>query len=237
MKCCDFCKKQIEIAKKCPYCGNYIYTFAAEFIFGQTKNDFFPCEVNLTDKYLIVKKRSKGSFLGQTVAAAAGGIVGAAIAANAEKARSVDFGYYPISNIKYAIYPYRNNKLKNNLAVKIINSDDTDFILRFDLNGVFCESMTKRFVNGISDVGVNIQSGLNQNNGEVYCRNPFVDINTFGIYRFNESKKVDSSANNVYASATFNECNTNDLPPKFCFNCGTSLNKNDKFCSKCGQKI
>lgn len=42
-----------------------------------------------------------------------------------------------------------------------------------------------------------------------YCRNLFVDINTFGIYRFTENKKVDSSANNVYAT-TFNECNTND---------------------------
>lgn len=186
MRRCEFCNEVLSQGI-CQSCGSVKYRGAASFIYGVTEKDKYPCETYLTDKYVIVRKRSNASFVGQS-AAAVGGVVGALIAEGVHKNMASGFGYYPLANIQSAIYPYRTDKIKNNLAIKFINKDNTDFILLFNKNGLTSGIFVKKFIKALISSGMLIDSGLNRKYGKVYCENPFVNINTFGNYRYVEKK-------------------------------------------------
>ena len=246
---CEFCKAEIAAPGKCPVCGNFVIRGAATFVYGRTSKDAYTCELGLTDTYLIVKKRSKSSMIAQTTAAGFGGIVGEAIYISAQSKLAKDRGYYPITNIKQVIYPYKNKKYKGVLAAKIINKDDTDFILVMNLNGVLSEKSAKLFFGKFSTVGVPVIDGSHVNYGDVFCSHPFVNEDTFGVYRdIGATAPVTVPPTNTVSVPVQPVVNaavpvvspappTNPVAPRFCAQCGSPLSPNDRFCGRCGSPI
>lgn len=178
MAFCEFCKAEGQKTGTCAYCGTVYYTAGVTFIYGQTEKDSYGSEFRLTNKYLIVRSVSKAEMAGNVTAGAAFGLIGALAATAVDSARKKSYGFYDLQDLQKVIYPYHTNSLKKDTAFKFINKDGSDFVLNFNLNGMFCGKAAKNFADALVKVGVFVENGT----GSKYpfcCMNPFVNQATF----------------------------------------------------------
>ena len=178
MDTCEFCKTEGQKTGTCVYCGTVHYTAGVTFIYGQTEKDSYGCEFRLTNKYLIVRDLSNAEMAGNATAAAAFGLIGAFVATAVNSVRKKHYGFYDLRDIQKVIYPYHTKSLKKDTAFKFINKDGSDFILNFNLNGLFSGNAAKKFADLLVKVGVFIENGA----GMKYpfcCMKPFVNKATF----------------------------------------------------------
>lgn len=178
MAFCEFCKVEGQKTGTCAYCGTVYYTAGVTFIYGQTEKDSYGSEFRLTNKYLIVRSVSKAEMAGNVTAGAAFGLIGALAATAVDSARKKSYGFYDLQDLQKVIYPYHTNSLKKDTAFKFINKDGSDFVLNFNLNGMFSGKAAKNFADALVKVGVFVENGA----GSKYpfcCMNPFVNQATF----------------------------------------------------------
>ena len=178
MAFCEFCKAEGQKTGTCAYCGTVYYTAGVTFIYGQTEKDSYGSEFRLTNKYLIVRNVSKAEMVGNVTAGAAFGLIGALAATAVDSARKKSYGFYDLQDLQKVIYPYHTNSLKKDTAFKFINKDGSDFVLNFNLNGMFSGKAAKNFADALVKVGVFVENGA----GSKYpfcCMNPFVNQATF----------------------------------------------------------
>lgn len=179
MAFCDFCKAEGQKTGTCAYCGTVYYTAGVTFIYGQTEKESYGSEFRLTDKYLIVRSVSKAEMAGNVTAGAAFGLIGALAATAVDSARKKNYGFYDLQELQKVIYPYHTNSLKKDTAFKFVNKDGSDFVLNFNLNGLFSGKAAKNFADTLVKVGIYVENGA----GTQYpfcCMNPFVNQTTFG---------------------------------------------------------
>ena len=179
MAFCDFCKAEGQKTGTCAYCGTVYYTAGVTFIYGQTEKESYGSEFRLTDKYLIVRSVSNGEMLGNVTAGAAFGVLGALAAGAVDAARKKSYGFYDLQELQKVIYPYHTNSLKKDTAFKFVNKDGSDFVLNFNLNGMFSGKAAKNFAEALIKAGVYIENGAG-NKFPVCCMKPFVNKDTFG---------------------------------------------------------
>lgn len=179
MAFCEFCKAEGQKTGTCAYCGTVYYTAGVTFIYGQTEKESYGSEFRLTDKYLIVRSVSNGEMLGNVTAGAAFGLIGALAATAVDSARKKNYGFYDLHDLQKVIYPYHTKSLKKDTAFKFINKDGTDFVLNFNLNGMFSGKAAKNFADILVKNGIFVEDGSRTNYG-VCCMNPFVNKETFG---------------------------------------------------------
>jgi len=179
MAFCEFCKMEGQKGGACAYCGTAYYTAGVTFIYGQTEKESYGSEFRLTDKYLIVRSVSNGEMLGNVTAGAAFGVLGALAAGAVDAARKKSYGFYDLQDLQKVIYPYHTNTLKKDTAFKFVNKDGSDFILNFNLNGMFSGKAAKNFADALIKVGVFVENGAG-NKFSVCCMKPFVNKDTFG---------------------------------------------------------
>jgi len=179
MAFCEFCNTEGQKTGACACCGNLRYTAGVTFIYGPTEKDSYGCEFRLTDKYLIVRSVSKGEMTGNVAAGAAFGLLGALAAEAVNASRSKDYGFYDLQELQKVIYPYHTGGLKKDTAFKFVNKDGSDFILNFNLNGMFCVKNAKTFADLLRQAGISMENGSAMTN-PVCCARPFVNQLTFG---------------------------------------------------------
>lgn len=178
MAFCEFCKAEGQKTGTCAYCGTVYYTAGVTFIYGQTEKDSYGSEFRLTNKYLIVRSVSKAEMAGNVTAGAAFGLIGALAATAVDSARKKSYGFYDLQDLQKVIYPYHTNSLKKDTAFKFINKDGSDFVLNFNLNGMFSGKAAKDFAATLVNLGVFVENGA----GSTYpfcCMTPFVNQATF----------------------------------------------------------
>ncbi len=181
------CKADGQKTGTCAYCGTVFYTAGVTFIYGETEKESYSSEFRLTDKYLIVKCVSKAEMVGSITAEAVGysigGLVGGLIggmAANAvETSQKKSYGFYDLQELQKVIYPYHTDSLKKDTAFKFINKDGSDFVLNFNLNGLFSDKAAKNFADTLVKVGIYVENGSCKQY-PFCCMNPFVNRTTFG---------------------------------------------------------
>lgn len=178
MAFCEFCKAEGQKTGTCAYCGTVYYTAGVTFIYGQTEKDSYGSEFRLTNKYLIVRSVSKAEMAGNVTAGAAFGLIGALAATAVDSARKKSYGFYDLQDLQKVIYPYHTNSLKKDTAFKFINKDGSDFVLNFNLNGMFSGKAAKNFAEALVKVGVFVENGAGSKY-PFYCINPFVNQATF----------------------------------------------------------
>lgn len=264
MSVCEFCKNENQVTATCAYCGNFICGGSGNFVFG-SQGEKMSAEVKITTKYIIIRKLSKTELATSVGAGAGFGLVGALVANGINAAMKKTYAYYDIQEIEKAIYPYQNKKYKKDLAVKIINKDGTDFILVFDMNGLFSSKSAKIMIDGIAKAGIFIENGLGKNYGAEYCSHPFVNMDTFGVricksastfVKMTDKNYVAESANNSVNAPSFqmpvknevkvdaftaqhenNSGNTDVKAQITCAMCGEKTESGSKFCPKCGASL
>lgn len=178
MDFCKLCKTDGETAGKCKNCGNSYFDGCADFIYGKTEKESFGCECILTNKYLIVRRVTKKEMLGGTAMVATGGLLGAAVNSAINKARKMTFGFYDINEFDKVIFPFNAKGIKTDTAFRIVNKDGSDFILHFDLNGMFCKKIAKSFQKALETAGIKIEQGSSEKQTQC-CQKPFVNEQNF----------------------------------------------------------
>ena len=178
MQSCEFCNNQGQKTGSCAYCGTVYYTAGVTFIYGRTEKESFGREIRISDKYLIVRSVSTGEMLGNTTVAAFG-LVGALAASAIDSARQKMYAFYDLQEVERVIYPYKTNTLKKDTAFKFINKDGTDFVINFNLNGLFCGKVAKAFADALAKTRLRVVDG-SQTTYPCCCMNPFVNKDTFG---------------------------------------------------------
>lgn len=167
MACCDFCKSAELVGATCPNCGRILCNFQECHIISGTKASTELARISLTDKYMMLYVRGTG----RTVAAASFGLLGA-LAAEALSSGN-RYGFYDFKEIEKVIYPYRNSKFKKDNALKIVNKDGSDMIIKQVIGAVGMDKLAACFKAG----GVPIDSSCTDY-GKVFCVKPFVDKKT-----------------------------------------------------------
>ncbi len=180
MALCTYCKNEGQKTNACAYCGTLTSTGMATFIYGFTEKESYGCEFTLTDKYFIVKGVSQKEMAASS-SGAAFGLVGALIveAARDEMAKKKPFAFYDLAELQKVIYPYHTKKLKKDTAFKFVNKDGSDFVLYFNLNGLFSGKSAKTFLAALAKSGVYVENGANAVNN-VCCEKPLVNKDTLG---------------------------------------------------------
>ena len=258
MAFCEFCKAEGQKTGTCAYCGTAYYTAGVTFIYGQTEKESYGSEFRLTDKYLIVRSVSKTEMAGNVTAGAAFGLLGALTATAVNAARKKSYGFYDLQDIQKVIYPYHTNSLKKDTAFKFINKDGSDFVLYFNLNGLFSGKAAKNFAEALIKVGVYVENGA----GITYpvcCMSPFVNQMTFGtrvcrsaatFVKMTEEqfiapdmmgmRQAYQPQSNFAQQQAFSARPVTPQPmeqpseQKMCSACGTMNEVQARFCSKCG---
>lgn len=181
MDICKLCKTEGETAGKCSKCGNSYFNGVADFIYGKIEKESTGCECILTNKYLIVRHISRKEMLGSTTAVAAGGLLGAAVAGAVQKARKFTYGFYDLKEIDKVVYPFNAKGIKTDTAFKFILKDGSDFILHFDLNGMFCKKVAKNFLKSLETAGIKAEQGSSEKQPQC-CQKPFVNKENFFLH-------------------------------------------------------
>ncbi len=181
MAFCEYCKNEGQKTNACAYCGTMTGGGAATFIYGYSEKECYGCQFTLTDKYLIVKAVSQKEMAAGTATGAAFGVIGILVMEAAKSAMKPknSFGFYDLQELQKVIYPYHTGKLKKDTAFKFVNKDGTDFILNFNLNGMFCGKVANTFLSALAKSGVYVENGSNMVN-QVCCEKPFLNKDTFG---------------------------------------------------------
>lgn len=247
---CDYCKSAELIGATCPNCGRILCNFQECHIISGTKASTELARITITDKYMILYVRGTG----KTVAAASFGVLGA-LAANALSSGN-RYGFYDLKEIEKVVYPYRNSKFKKDNALKIVNKDGSDMIIKQVIGAVSMDKLAVCFKAG----GVPIDSS-GTDYGKVFCNKPFVDKKTMAAricpsaVGFVKPVKGNFAAESVGGAVESAPAPTptpvqpvnvepvqasstqQDAPAfKFCFKCGNKIGADDLFCAKCGTR-
>lgn len=176
---CEYCQGTIQNAGTCPNCGTTRYTAAGKIIYGATVKDASGCEVTITEKYLLIRKVSGAESKGKRLSVGFG-LLGV-LAAEAITTKVRPHGFYALSQIEKAIFPYLTNGIKKKNAIKLINKDGSDFILIFDKPGLVdgTAKVLKKMVENIRASVPLMEDGTNVNYGNLYCAKPFVNADNF----------------------------------------------------------
>ena len=164
---CDFCKSAELVGATCPNCGRILCNFQECHIISGAKASTEIARISLTDKYMMLYIRGAG----KTVAAASFGLLGA-LAAEALSS-GTRYGFYDFKEMEKVIYPYRNSKFKKDNALKIVNKDGSDMIIKQVIGAISMDKLAACFKAG----GVPIDSSCTDY-GKVFCAKPFVDKKT-----------------------------------------------------------
>ncbi len=164
---CDFCKSAELVAGTCPNCGRILCNFQECHIISGANPSFELARISITDKYMMLYIKGTG----KTVAAASFGLLGA-LAAEALSSGN-RYGFYDLKEIQKVIYPYRNSKFKKDNALKIVNKDGSDMIIKQVVGAVSMDKIAACFKAG----GVAIDSSC-ADHGKLFCAKPFVDKKT-----------------------------------------------------------
>lgn len=164
---CDYCKSAELVGASCPNCGRILCNFQECHVISGTGAGTELARITLTDKFMMLYIRGAG----KTVAAASFGLLGA-LAAEALSSGN-RYGFYDFKEIDKVIYPYRNSKFKKDNALKIVNKDGSDMIIKQVIGAVSMDKIAACFKAG----GVAIDSSCNDY-GKVFCAKPFVDKKT-----------------------------------------------------------
>lgn len=172
MATCKLCKNKIEKSGICPYCGTGYLELRVIFIYGQTHRESSLGSVCLTDKYLMVKKVSAfEGVIGRNF-----GIVGILIEDIIRSIRKKHYAYYDLRDVQKVIYPYLTDKLKKEVALKFVNKDGSDFVLRIDT--LSAKKNCRAFAETLASLGVYVEDG-SASTHQVHCERPFVNAQTF----------------------------------------------------------
>ena len=166
---CDFCKSAELVGATCPNCGRILCNYEECHIISGTKGSTELARISITDKYMMLYIKSTG----RVVATASFGLLGAL--ASEVLSSGTRYGFYDFQEIEKVIYPYRNSKFKKNNALKIVNKDGSDMIIKQVIGAVSMEKLAACFKAG----GVKIDSSCTDY-GKVFCSKPFVDKKTMG---------------------------------------------------------
>ncbi len=240
MSFCDFCKSADTFAGICPNCGKYLFgNEKCRVISGITASSEL-ATISLTNKYMFLNARSTA----EKVATSTLGLLGIFLYAIFRPHNR--YGFYDLREIERVIYPYRNKKLKNNMALKIVNKDGSDMIIKQVRGGIDMN----RLVTYFQKAGVKIDSSCVEY-GNVFCAAPFVDKKTMarricpsaaGFVRQVKGNFVAKPICGVEKSTQtqFNiwkaETSTREQIGKKCYKCGAKLASDDLFCGKCGSR-
>lgn len=164
---CDYCKSAELIGNTCPNCGRILCNFEECHIISGTNAAFELARITVTDKYMMLYVRGAG----KTFAAASFGLLGA-LAAEALSSGN-RYGFYDLKEIEKVIYPYINSKFKKDTALKIVNKDGSDMIIRQVIGAVKMDKIAACF----KAAGVFVDSSRTDY-GKVFCLKPFVDKKT-----------------------------------------------------------
>lgn len=154
----------------CPNCGQfYPVNTQVNMIYGTRYHDrACGLDIAVTERYFMVHL-----VPGQKGAKAAFGLVGWMVSVGMDNMET--WGYYDRNEFQAVIFPYRNNKLKEDYAMKFIRWDGSDFILR----GQFGTSMAKT-ADSLKQAGYPVVDGTDRFFGDVYCEKPFLTEKTLG---------------------------------------------------------
>ncbi len=172
---CPMCKTAERQDKRCPNCGLFIVSDTEmDLIYGTSFRQRVTVRFSFTDRYLIIHRlkgleKSTGGF----------GVLGGAIVSAVTltvKESKLPYGYYGLNELKEVIYPYRNKKFKKNKAIKFVFKDGSDFIVKdiFEDNLLLISKCLPK-------LGIPVVDGSNVDNGEVFCKKPFVTEDTVGL--------------------------------------------------------
>ena len=164
---CDYCKSAEVVRGTCPNCGSVLCNSQECHIISGTNSAFELARITLTDKYMMLYVRSKG----KTIVAANFGLLGL-LAAEALSSGN-RYGFYDLKEIEKVIYPYRNRKFKKDNALKIVNKDGSDMIIKHVLGAISMDKLAACF----KAAGIAIDSSC-IDYGKVFCARPFVDKKT-----------------------------------------------------------
>ena len=180
MAFCKFCKAEGQKTGQCAYCGTGIVTGSATFIYGASEKDSYACEFQVTNKYLILRGVSKAEMAGNVTAGAAFGLIGAAVATATDAARQKTYAFYDLQDLQKVVHPYHTARLKKDTAFRFVNKDGTDFVLNFDLNGLFSGKSAKTFATCFAQTGVPMTADTVAVN-PCCCHHPYLTAQTFAV--------------------------------------------------------
>ena len=164
---CDFCKAAELVGGTCPNCGRILCNFEECHIISGTNASTELARISITDKYMMLYIRGAG----RTIATASFGLVGAL--ASEVLSSGNRYGFYDLKELEKVIYPYRNSKFKKDNALKIVNKDGSDMIIKQVIGAVGMNKLAACF----KAAGVSIDSSCTDY-GKVFCNKPFVDKKT-----------------------------------------------------------
>lgn len=173
---CRFCKTPGQKTAQCANCGTVLYCGNHEFIYGRIRKESAMAEVNLTDKYLIIRAFTAKDTLGDGLAGGFG-VLGVLTASAIDSDKKKIYAYYDLRDLQKVVFPYRTNDLKKDTAFWFVDRDGRDFILNY--NDFGAAKGTKKILEALMKVGLPIENG----DGIVHpvcCANPLVDKDTFG---------------------------------------------------------
>lgn len=255
---CEYCKGVNADKSGCPNCGRYLRRFDEVQIISGTNSATEIARLSMTDKYMMIHRTSGGE---KTIAASFG-LIGS-LAASALSSGTL-YGFYDLKEMEKVIFPYHNKKFKKNNALKIVNKDGSDLIIKSVIGAVGMDKIAECF----AACGVFVQDGTNMDFGKDFCVRPFVDKKTMGSRICPSAVPfVKPVRGNFYAESVSGVLNTapksapvevkvaeepkpisvETVPAhkeetvteptfKFCYNCGKRLDIDDMFCSGCGKK-
>lgn len=172
---CPMCKTAERQDKKCPNCGLFIVNDTElDLIYGTSYRQRLTVRFSFTDRYLIIH-RLKGLEKSSNGFGILGGAIVSAVTLMAKESK-LPYAYYGLNELKEVIYPYRNKKFKKNKAMKFVFKDDSDFIIKdiFEDNLLLISKCLPK-------LGIPVIDGSNIDNGDVFCKKPFVTEDTVGL--------------------------------------------------------
>ena len=176
MATCKLCKNKIEKSGICPYCGTEYLNTSVIFIYGQSYRESSQASVCVTDKYLTVKKFSSFEGFLNVLSARLFGALGLLIVGGLLSLRKKHYAYYDLRDVQKVIYPYLTDKLKKEVALKFVNKDGSDFVLRIDT--LSAKKNCRAFAETLASLGVYVEDG-SASTHQVHCERPFVNAQTF----------------------------------------------------------
>ena len=172
---CPMCKTAERQDKKCPNCGLFIINDTEmDLIYGTSFRQRLTVRFSFTDRYLIIH-RLKGLEKSSNGFGILGGAIVSAVTLTVKESK-LPYGYYGLNELKEVIYPYRNKKFKKNKAMKFVFKDDSDFIVKDII-----EDKLLLISKCLPKLGIPVIDGSNVDNGEVFCKKPFVTEDTVGL--------------------------------------------------------
>ena len=82
------------------------------------------------------------------------------------------YGYYALSELRHVVYPFRANKIKEDVGIRFVFRDGSDFILK---RGYGHWTGVCAF---LKEAGVEIVDGSDRHFGDRYCQKPFINEDT-----------------------------------------------------------